>query len=103
MANDDVNKGCHIEGRQKVCVLLPPGPKHWPEVLDSKSKVLLIIGHRAQKNYLLSNLYAFATISCYSSLCSFDLELSRTEDYDSVSCFSFLSISHPIISFGLAW
>ena len=101
-ASDDVDKGCHIEGHQKVCPA-PPGPKHWPEVLDSKSEVHLITGHRTQKNYLLSTLYAFATISCSSSLCSFDLELTRTEDYNSVSCFSFLSISHPVISFGLPW
>lgn len=56
MANDDVNKECHIEGHQKVCVLLAPGPKYWPKVLDSKSKVHLIISHNTQKNCLLSNL-----------------------------------------------
>lgn len=49
MADDDVNKECHIEGHQKVCVLLPPGPKYWPKVLDSKSKVHLIISHNTKK------------------------------------------------------
>ena len=44
VADDDVNKECHTEGHQKVCVL-PPGPKYWPKILDSQSKVHLIIGH----------------------------------------------------------
>lgn len=48
VADDDVNKECHTEGHQKVCVL-PPGPKYWPKILDSQSKVHLIIGHNTQK------------------------------------------------------
>ena len=56
MRDDDFyNKKCHTEGHQKVCVL-PPGPKYWPKVLDSQSKVYLIIGHNTQKNFALKSL-----------------------------------------------
>ena len=91
----------HRRSSKSLC----PAPRTKILAKSSWQSIKSSFNYRSQysKNCLLSNLCAFATISCYFSLCSFDLELSRIKDYNSVSCSSFLSISHPVISFGLPW